>query len=127
MKILKLIAVSAIALMLCSCSSNTECLLSSGTYSARQEESAIPPSITLDFSDNTFTFTYDVLSSYLPYGSFERDGSTITAETSDGEYTYIFEVMDNETIAFVQKGSSDVNDVSGETAVADGMEFMLDK
>lgn len=52
----------------------------------------------------------------------EIDNGKVTATTDDGD-TYIFEVPDNDTIKFVQDGSSEVIDTLGNTVVAYGTEF----
>jgi len=78
--------------------------------------------ITFDLHKNRFTLVCDPLSSYLNTGTIELDGK-ITATTDDGKYTYIFEVVDNDTIRFVQNGSSDIASRLEGDPLADGTEF----
>ena len=48
------------------------------------------PSLTLNFADNTFQFSYSAFSSYIPQGSFTIQNDRLTAKTDDGMYTYVF-------------------------------------
>lgn len=101
--------------------------LSEGTYAAKKTEDAIiQPTITFNLEENTFDFMYDPLSSYLPHGSIEIRGEMVTAKTEDGAYTYRFKIIDNDTICFVESGSSPVVTVEGRLPVSDGMEFQLE-
>ena len=85
------------------------------------------PSVWLNYKDNTFSFGYDSLSSYLSYGTFSEENGKITAVTDDGLYTYIFEVKDEDTIAFVEDGSSAIIMTKGDSVVKDGSEFIRQK
>ena len=86
------------------------------------------PSIDFDLENNTFTFNYDPLSSYLAHGTFRISGGKVIAETDDGKYTYIFEITDNDTLTFIQKGSSEIEITDAPDSfriprVFDGAEF----
>lgn len=85
------------------------------------------PAVTLNYKDKTFSFSYDVFSSYLSYGTFSEENGKITAVTDDGWYTYIFEVKDEDTIAFVGAGSSAIIMTEGEPVIKDGSEFIRQK
>ena len=66
-----------------------------------------PPSITFYDKNKTFTFTYDYASSALPpSGTFELSNNQIIAITDDANYTYVFDVVDSETIKFVHKATA---------------------
>lgn len=95
--------------------------VSEGTYAVSPED-PFSPRITFDLHKYRFTFDYNPLSSYLNTGTIELDGR-ITATTDDGKYTYIFEVVDNDTIRFVQKGSSVIVSRLEGNPIADGTEF----
>ncbi len=84
------------------------------------------PFIKFDTENNTFSFHYDYVSSYYAYGKFTVKSNTVFTETDDGKYTFIFEIKDDETIVFVQKGSSQIN-ILDERApqVSDGSEFVF--
>lgn len=102
--------------------------LSEGVYKAKQEnDDVLTPYVTFDMQNSTFTFSYDPLSSYLSVGKYEIKNGKVTAKTDDGKYTYIFEIIDNDTIAFVEKGSSDIKmTVEDEkSSVVDGTEFIF--
>lgn len=50
----------------------------------------ISPTLSLNFKDNTFQFSYSAFSSYIPMGSFTLQNDRLIAKTDDGKYTYIF-------------------------------------
>ena len=84
------------------------------------------PFIDFDTEKNTFSFHYDYLSSYYAYGKFTVNNNKIVAETDDGKYTFIFEIKDDETIVFVQKGSSEIKILDQRAPqVIDGSEFVF--
>lgn len=80
---------------------------------------------TLDAENNTFVLSYDMLSSYLPYGSYEVNDGVLTAKTSDGLYIYIFDVVDDNKLIFRQEGSSvlDVIDTNFSEPIVDKTVF----
>lgn len=61
------------------------------------------------YSNSTFSFSYDPLSSYLPYGHYEMKDGMITCKTSDGLYTYVFDIINDDEIQFNAGSSSEVN------------------
>ena len=69
------------------------------------ESKATIPSLTINTSDKTFSFTYDPFSSYLSVGTYEITDSTLAASTDDGERTYIFNIVNDNTLKFIAKGS----------------------
>ena len=69
------------------------------------ESKATIPSLTINTSDKTFNFTYDPFSSYLSVGTYEITDSTLTASTDDGERIYIFNIVNDNTLKFIAKGS----------------------
>ena len=73
-----------------------------------KESSTTIPSLTINTLDKTFSFTYDALSSYLSVGTFEISNGILTASTDDGERTYIFSIVDDNTLKFVAKGSFEI-------------------
>lgn len=66
------------------------------------------PTLTLNRSDNSFSFTFDPLSSYLNYGTYERANGKIICKTDDGQFRYVFKVTDEATLVFDKKSSSPV-------------------
>lgn len=57
-------------------------------------------------SDYTFQFTYDSLSSYLPYGEFYIEDGKLLCDTIDGKYCFVFDIVDNSQISFDAESSS---------------------
>lgn len=66
-------------------------------------DASMAPSLTL-FDDGTFGFSYDVLSSYYPCGTYEQDGEKLTATTDDGKHQYVFQI-DGDRYIFLQEES----------------------
>jgi len=98
--------------------------LSDGTYVMQgAQDKTLQPTITLNVEEETFFFSYDVVSSYFPHGSWECYDGTFVAKTDDNKYTYLFEVVDKDTIRFVQRNSSQITSIKGDTLVLDGAEF----
>ena len=56
--------------------------------------------------DETFTFNFSPISSYLGYGTYKIDGSRLTLNTNDGYYTYVFDMVAN-TLIFDADASSE--------------------
>ena len=83
------------------------------------------PALTLQ-SGHEFQFSYDMLSSYLPYGMYTIKGHILTAITYDGRYQYRFEIINEDTLRFLQDGSSDVSLIDERlgTAIHDGDLFV---
>jgi beta-lactamase regulating signal transducer with metallopeptidase domain len=57
------------------------------------------PTLTLT-SPDTFSFSYDSLNSYNPTGTYEINGDTLQAYTSDGFFTYEFTILDDGTLKY---------------------------
>lgn len=119
--------ISAVLLIsFCGCGSQTVNGLSEGAYICKQDsESVLSPHIRFDFKDNSFTFYFDSLSSYLAIGNFEIEKGQVIAKTDDGKYTYIFDIIDNNTIRFEENGSSEIKMTDGESVISDGCEFVF--
>lgn len=75
---------------------------------AEGQDEYLIPTLTLNEEEHTFSFAYDVLSSYMPCGTYQMTDKLLTATTEDGLYQYLFEVVDNHTLKFIQEGSSEV-------------------
>lgn len=84
------------------------------------------PNITI-YSDRTFDFSYNPMSSYSPHGTYKVENNVLTAVTDDRKYTYVFETVDENVIKFVQNGSSDISAIDERYAIPieDGAEFEL--
>ena len=53
-------------------------------------------------------FSYDVLSSYINIGTYEINDNILTATTSDEKYHYVFEIVDENTLSFLEEQSSKI-------------------
>lgn len=85
------------------------------------------PYITFNDDENTFTFTMDLLSSYSGLGEFTIDDNTVTAVTHDDDpSTYIFEIIDSETLSFDVNQSSKLSiiDNSIDTSTKENITFI---
>ena len=83
--------------------------ISEGTYRMETEEdSSLRPLIHFDMegSDIRFVFGADERISFAYSGYVELDGK-VKAHSENGGKIWIFEVVDNDTIRFIQKGSSE--------------------
>lgn len=117
------LSTALLALTLAGCG-QTPAALSSGTYAAAPGEAVLPPSLTLDMTELRFTFTHDLLSSYLSVGSFVLADDKLTASTDDGRYTYVFSVTGADTLTFVPEESSLLS-TSGHILTQDQTTFRL--
>lgn len=100
-----------------------------GSYHALLEDEdtkGMIPSLSL-YTDNTFGFSFDVLSSYFSHGTYEIKGDKCYMTTEDGKYTYVFDVVDDGFI-FLEDESSSVEliDPSFGVQVLDGTFFVDD-
>ena len=78
-------------------------------YTLVSEETDLPlPTLTLDQEEGTFSFAYDVLSSYLAVGTYEINGDKVELTTEDGTFHYTFYSADEDTLRFSADESSDV-------------------
>lgn len=87
------------------------------TMESIEDEQSYAPTISFDTRDKTFQFTYDLLSSYLNYGTYIIQDDEVIATTSDGKYTYTFKIIDDDTISFIAEKSDSTDTVEGVTAV----------
>ena len=92
---------------------------------ADAESGKTVPTLTLNRKDNSFSFTFDPLSSYLSYGTYERADGKIVCTTDDGQYKYVFKVTDEATLVFDKKASSPVKVTDSKIAneIKDGAVF----
>ncbi len=59
-------------------------------YTYLGSEDVLPPTLTLNSNDHTFSFMFSAVSSYWPRGSYIIEGDKLTAKTDDGLYTFVF-------------------------------------
>lgn len=98
-----------ILLFLSACnSSNVVISVKDGTYVLEQTETKAVTLPHVTISKDDISFTYDYLSSYLPYGTYTIEGNILTMTTTDGKYKYLFQVKGDKLI-FQKDESSEVN------------------
>lgn len=84
--------------------------------------------LSLSATDNTGSFSYSLLSSYMVYGTYEDDGNNIVLKTDDGKFRYIFK-KENDTMKFIADKSSKLpsyaysSGAKAEICVPDGAVF----
>lgn len=86
--------------------------------SVSEEEEMFLPCLGLDREEETFSFGFDILSSYLSCGTYEIKDDVLTAVTDDGMYQYRFKVIDENTLEFMQEGSSEVKLINEEMGIS---------
>lgn len=122
----KLTLLLLICILLTACSAKTV-VPQGGVYRMSvPPETVIAPTLTLNAEENTFLFSYDVLSSFLPIGAFTQEDDVIIC-TGDETHAYLFRVVNETTLAFIQEGSSDVSLIDGRFGpqVTDGSVFLF--
>lgn len=84
--------------------------------------------IILDENNKSFSFSYDVLSSYLAVGTYMMENEQLKLETDDGKYHYTFDIIDDNTLKFNQENSSDIGLINEtlKEEMKDGAEFIAD-
>lgn len=92
------------------------------------EDAVIIPTIQLNEEDNTFSFTHDPLSSVIIGGTYEIKDGILSAKSDNGN-DYLFEVVDEDTLRFIQDGSAkiELKDDKIGIPVSDRAEFKLKK
>lgn len=94
-------------------------------YLLKTDAEEFIPQLILNDEEKTFSFSYDVLSSYLAVGTYTESNGQLELKTDDGKYHYIFDIIDENTLKFNLESSSDVNGGLG-AEIADGAEFIID-
>lgn len=94
-------------------------------YLLKTDAEEFIPQLILNDEEKTFSFSYDVLSSYLAVGTYTESNGQLELKTDDGKYHYTFDIVDENTLKFNQESSSDVNGGLG-AEIADGAEFIID-
>ena len=72
-----------------------------------------------------FSFGFDPFSSYMNIGSITEEDGKLICKTSDGKYTYVFDIKDAQTLIFDAKRSASVKliDPNVGEQIEDGSEF----
>lgn len=77
-------------------------------YYCNDSEDVIKPQLRLSTTGNRFQFTLSGLSSYVPTGSYIVTDDTIVLSTDDGFMSYVFNIIDKNTLEFVESKSSTI-------------------
>lgn len=107
--------------LLAGCSTETGIShITESSYVLQSEKDVVQlPNIRLNGEDNTFTLENDVLSSLMCVsGTYKIENNILTASADSGE-KYVFEVVDDDTLRYVRKGSNVIG------YVEDGSSFIL--
>ncbi|MBQ8515278.1 MAG: hypothetical protein IJ496_07760 [Ruminococcus sp.] len=102
------------------CGPVADITITSGAYIMdipEDSEALTAPCLTLDDTDGSMQLDSDYLSSYLCTGSYKISDGRLTAVTDDGKYTYIFEIIDENTLKFLQTESSEIINIDERSAV----------
>jgi len=116
-----------IKVLLSSCGvSSTHFNVQDGIYNLSVIDDDTPFLPCVKISESTFTFQYDVTSSYLSMGKYEINGSRLILRTDDEKFKYIFRI-DGDSLFFIKSESSVVtlNDEKMGTIIIDGSEFVF--
>ena len=72
-----------------------------------------------------FSFGFDPFSSYMNIGSITEEDGKLICKTSDGKYTYVFDIKDAQTLIFDAERSDSVRlfDANVGEQIEDGSEF----
>lgn len=81
------------------------------SYTFQESKDTIKPCVAL-YDNGAFSFAFSVISSYLGYGAYEIDNDRLTLHTSDGKFTYVFDMVDD-TLVFDADASSKLTWFSG--------------
>ena len=116
-----------LCLLLTACSAKTVAPREGVYRMSAPPETVDAPTLSLNMEDHEFLFSYDALSSYLPVGTFAQQDDVITCKTSDDRHIYLFRVVNETTLAFIQNGSADVSLIDERVGkqVTDGSVFLL--
>lgn len=112
-KCISFITVLFCILILMACNKSDTSVITSGSYKMelsqeQQNNEKIAPTISIDTKQKSFIFCYDVLSSYMNIGKYEINDNILTCTTSDNKYHYVFEIIDENTLCFVEEQSSKI-------------------
>ena len=113
--------ISCIAFSCFGCKAEME--LKSGSYVLEHSGMIADPVLEIDAENKRFSFSFSMLSSYWPSGSYMVDKDVLTAQTDDGMNIYRFRIINQNTLAFLQESSSEVPSIGEKQATADEAKF----
>ncbi len=74
-------------------------------YVFEESEDVVKPSVAL-YENGEFSFTFSALSSYLGHGTYEISDNRMILKTDDGNYQYVFEMVDDALVFDADNSSS---------------------
>jgi hypothetical protein len=89
------------------------------TYVFKESEDFTKSASVSLFDNGKFSFTFSPISSYIGFGQYEIDKDRLTLNTDDGDFTYVFDMVDD-TLVFDAADSSKQTWFSG---IYDGAVF----
>lgn len=107
-----LIAGAAIGLL----SRREDTAIASGVYLRQTAEGRLVADPKLIVDGQTFHFVPNALSSYAGIGEYRIEKNSMTAETDDGRYRYVFNMVDGETLELIP-GQSTVETFNGKEII----------
>lgn len=107
-----LIAGAAIGLL----SRREDTAIASGVYLRQTAEGRLVADPKLIVDGQTFHFVPNAYSSYAGIGAYRIEKNSMTAETDDGRYRYVFNVVDGETLELIP-GQSTVETFNGKEII----------
>lgn len=119
--------IAVLFVMMCFFGCAQEAKVKTGVYVLENSGMTADPSLVLDTEDNSFSFSYSMLSSYWPSGFYKIENQMLIAETYDGENTYQFKIMNDNTLVFVEEGSSFIPSIGEKQAIQEGSIFSYKK
>ena len=119
-KFLNMFIIIAILVAIVACASRVKSLIhdsSEGSYHAQGISKEV--SIKFDLENKTFVMNFEVTSSMIVLGNIEVEENQIVAVSESGLERYVFKIIDEKTISFVEDESA------GSILWEDGTQFIF--
>ncbi len=119
-KFLNMFIIIAIFIAIVACASSVKTVIhdsSEGSYQAQGISQEV--SIKFDLENKTFVMNFEVTSSMIVLGNIEVEENQIVAVSESGLEKYVFKIVDEQTISFVEDESA------GSILWEDGTQFIF--
>ena len=83
------------------------------------------PCLKLDTKNKTFTFEYDILSSYLNIGFYTEKDNCIIAITNDTQHKFVFNIVDEQTLTLSLEDSSPIVFTQNNNKITNDDKFII--
>lgn len=80
--------------------------------------------ISFDSNNYSISLAYNEGTPIIASGTYKFENRVITALFEDNRYKFHFEIIDNDTIRFIQRNFSNISTIDGLDPIADGTEFI---